>query len=200
MHTKSKLSDVADIYLGLTYTPTYVEQGIKFISAQNTSNDYLDLSNVKYISEEEYAKCTSNAKPQRGDVLFTRVGSNLGHPVIINTDEPLCIFVSLGYLRVKEEVLLNRYLRHWMNTDLFWAQVRKNVHGAAKVNLNTGWLRDFNIILPTLEEQNRIADILDKFEILCNDISEGLPAEIEARKKQYEYYRDKLLTFKEKKN
>ena len=193
-----KLSEVADIYLGLTYTPTYVENGVKFISAQNTSKDYLDLTNVKYISREEYEKSTSNAKPKRGDVLFTRVGSNLGHPVIVDTDEDLCMFVSLGYLRVNKDRLLNRYVRHWMNTDLFWSQVRKNVHGAAKVNLNTGWLRDFDIILPTMEEQQHIADILDKFELLCNDISIGLPAEIEARKKQYEYYMDKLLTFKSK--
>ena len=47
-------------------------------------------------------------------------------------------------------------------------------------------------------EQQRIVDILDRFDKLCNDISEGLPAEIEARQKQYEYYRDKLLTFKKK--
>ena len=85
-----------------------------------------------------------------------------------------------------------------MNTDMFWSQVRKNVHGAAKVNLNTGWLKDFEIAIPSLEEQQRIVDILDRFDKLCNDISEGLPAEIEARQKQYEYYRDKLLTFKEK--
>jgi len=51
--------------------------------------------------------------------------------------------------------------------------------------------------VPSLPEQQRIVDILDRFNTLCNDISSGLPAEIEARQKQYEYYRDKLLTFKE---
>ncbi len=54
------------------------------------------------------------------------------------------------------------------------------------------------IPIPSLEEQERIVAILDKFDALVNDISQGLPAEIEARRKQYEYYRDKLLTFKEK--
>ena len=53
--------------------------------------------------------------------------------------------------------------------------------------------------LPSIAEQERIISILDRFDNLCNDISKGLPAEIEARKKQYEYYRDKLLTFPEKK-
>ncbi|GIW48972.1 MAG: hypothetical protein KatS3mg079_448 [Caloramator sp.] len=50
--------------------------------------------------------------------------------------------------------------------------------------------------LPPLEEQERIVAILDRFEALCNDLTIGLPAEIEARQKQYEYYRDKLLSFK----
>lgn len=193
-----KLDDVVDIYLGLTHTPKYVENGVKFISAQNTSNDYLDLDNVKYISRDEFESITSNAKPKRNDVLFTRVGSNLGHPVIVETDEELCIFVSLGFLRVKDNNLLsNKFLKHWLNTEDFWKQVRKNVHGSAKVNLNTGWLRNFEINIPALEEQQKIIKVMDKLERITNSITEGLPAEIEARKKQYEYYRDKLLTFKE---
>ena len=60
-------------------------------------------------------------------------------------------------------------------------------------------IRKFEIPVPPLEEQQRIVDILDRFDTLCNDLTSGLPAEIEARKKQYEYYRDRLLSFKEKK-
>ena len=193
-----KLEDIVDIKLGLTATPTYTDSGVIFISAQNTSSDYLDLTNVKYISEDDYEKASSNAKPKKGDILFTRVGSNLGHPVIVETDIDLCMFVSLGYLRVKDfSRTSNIYIKHWMNTELFWEQVRKNVHGAAKVNLNTGWLKDFEVILPSLEKQNEIVGILNNLDILCKDISVDLPAEIEARQKQYEYYRNKLLTFKE---
>ncbi len=74
-----------------------------------------------------------------------------------------------------------------------------------KENLNQGnfasvdmhKFNDFEFPMPSLEEQERIVAILDRFDKLCNDISQGLPAEIEARKKQYVYYRDKLLTFKE---
>ena len=56
------------------------------------------------------------------------------------------------------------------------------------------------ISVPPMEEQHRIVSILDRFDALCNDLTSGLPAEIEARQKQYEYYRDKLLTFPERKN
>ena len=58
-------------------------------------------------------------------------------------------------------------------------------------------LEQISIPLPSLEEQERIVAILDRFDALCNDLTSGIPAEIEARQKQYEYYRDKLLSFKE---
>lgn len=58
-------------------------------------------------------------------------------------------------------------------------------------------LSKYKIPIPTLAEQGRIVAILDKFSAICNDLTSGLPAEIIARQKQYEYYRDKLLTFKE---
>jgi type I restriction enzyme S subunit len=58
-------------------------------------------------------------------------------------------------------------------------------------------MKKFKIPFPPIEEQQRIVALLDRFDSLCNDITLGLPAEIEARQKQYEYYRDKLLTFKE---
>ena len=71
------------------------------------------------------------------------------------------------------------------------------ITGGAQPKLNQKNLNKIEIPLPPLDEQKRIVAILDRFDTLCNDISAGLPAEIEARQKQYEYYRDKLLTFKE---
>lgn len=67
----------------------------------------------------------------------------------------------------------------------------------ARGDLNSSLILETMIPVPPLEQQQRIVDILDRFDTLCNDISSGLPAEIEMRQKQYEYYRDKLLTFKE---
>ena len=193
-----KLKDIVNICLGLTATPNYVDNGVKFISAKDISKDYLDLSDTKYISEDDYKKASSNAKPKRGDILFTRVGSNLGHPVLVETDEKLCMFVSLGFMRVIDDNLLNnRYLKHWLNSQSFWKQVESKTYGSAKVNLNTGWLNEFDITIPSLEVQKRIVNVLDNFEKICNDLKIGLPAEIELRQKQYEYYRDMLLTFPE---
>ena len=68
--------------------------------------------------------------------------------------------------------------------------------GAGIPGLSSSELLKFLIPLPSLSEQERIVSILDKFEKLVNDISEGLPAELNARRQQYEYYREKLLSFK----
>lgn len=69
----------------------------------------------------------------------------------------------------------------------------------AQPGLSVAKLEKVLVLIPSMSAQKRIVDILDRFDALCNDITIGLPAEIEARQKQYEYYRDKLLSFKEKK-
>ena len=68
----------------------------------------------------------------------------------------------------------------------------------AQPGLAVGNLENLIAPVPSIKEQEHIVSILDRFEAICNDLSAGLPAEIEARQKQYEYYRDKLLSFKEK--
>ena len=71
------------------------------------------------------------------------------------------------------------------------------ISGGAQPKLNQENLNKIVIPVPDSERVKYIVTILDRFDILCNDLSAGLPAEIEARRKQYEYYRDKLLSFKE---
>ena len=75
----------------------------------------------------------------------------------------------------------------------------RNLGRGARGDLNVSIIKSFEIPLPTLDEQRYIADILDRFDALVNDISSGLPAEIAARRAQYEYYRDRMLSFPEKK-
>lgn len=75
----------------------------------------------------------------------------------------------------------------------------RNLGRGARGDLNVSIIKSFEIPLPALDEQRYVADILDRFDVLVNDISSGLPAEIAARRAQYEYYRDRLLSFPEKK-
>ena len=163
---KTTVNNVADIFLGLTYTPKYTEDGIPFLSSKNISSQQLDLEDIKYISQDEYEKVTNNAKPIYGDILFSRVGSNLGNPTIFDTNLKCAIFVSLGYLRIKNKNEFdNIFVRDWMKSENFWHQVFNKVSGGAKQNLNTNWLRNFEIPNPSIEKQNKyknIVQLIDK--------------------------------------
>ena len=89
-----------------------------------------------------------------------------------------------------------KFMSYYFHSSDFFMQKKKLAHGTKVIEVTPNKLKDIIIMLPTLEEQKRIVTILDRFDTLCNDLSAGLPAEIEARQKQYEYYRDKLLSFK----
>ncbi|WP_086289147.1 restriction endonuclease subunit S [Campylobacter devanensis] len=89
-----------------------------------------------------------------------------------------------------------KFIYYYLKKNIEYFKQRGNQMGSMpQISLEV--TEKFKIPLPSMNKQERIVNILDRFDKLCNDISEGLPAEIEARKKQYEYYRDKLLTFKE---
>lgn len=162
-YKRKKIKEVAEIYLGLTHKPKYVKVGIPFLSSQNVSSGYLDFDNTKYISQEEFDRASNTIKPKNGDVLFSRVGSNLGNPVIVDVDIDFGIYVSLGYLRAKENID-NKFLKQWISSKEFSNQIRTKVSGGAKNNINTGWLKEFNITIPELEEQRKFARILENID------------------------------------
>ncbi|MCQ2056572.1 MAG: restriction endonuclease subunit S, partial [archaeon] len=79
-------------------------------------------------------------------------------------------------------------------------ELRKHIYGGSMPKIDKKYLWNLSIPIPSLRVQNEVVCVLDRFDNLCNDLTQGLPAEIEARRKQYEYYRDKLLTFEQKGN
>ena len=142
-----KLGEVAYIGLGFTHTPEYVETGVPFLSVKDISSGEICWENVKFVSQEEYNSAPKGAKPQKGDIMFCRVGT-MGKPVIVSTDTPFCTFVSLGYLHLLNNNISNVYVKYWMLSNAFDIQVKANVKGVAIKNLNTGWLRDFVLPIP----------------------------------------------------
>ena len=97
-------------------------------------------------------------------------------------------------LEVDPEMALYRYVYYCICAKQEELLAKKE---GARGDLNSTRILSLQIDLPSIEKQKRIVSILDRFDAICNDLTSGLPAEIEARQKQYEYYRDKLLTFKE---
>ena len=155
-----KLGEIAYIGLGFTHTPEYVESGVPFLSVKDISSGEICWDNVKFVSQEEYDSAPKGAKPQKGDIMFCRVGT-MGNPVIVTTDTPFCTFVSLGYLHLLNNNISNVYIKYWMQSNAFDIQVKANVKGVTIKNLNTGWLKEFTLPIPPIAEQEKIVAELD---------------------------------------
>lgn len=145
-----------------------------------------------YISEKTYNEYKNKYKfPKKGDILISCSGT-IGRIVVYNGEPAYFQDSNIVWLEHDESIVLNKYLKYCYLKNPWNIST-----GGTIARLYNDNILKTKIPVPSLKEQERIVKILDKFEKLCNDISEGLLAEIEARKKQYEYYRDKLLTFKE---
>ena len=149
---------------------------------------------TKTFVSEEFAKKSRIAR--HGDLIIATTSEN---------DEDVCKAVAwLGNEGIAisgdacfyTHKLNPKYVAYFFQTEQFQKQKRLFITGTKVRRVNVSALEKILIPLPPLEEQQRIVDILDRFDTLVNDIKIGLPAEIEARQRQYEYYRDKLLTFK----
>lgn len=131
---------------------------------------------------------------------FTETGVGCIHYGQIYTYYGTCAYKTKSFVSYE----LAEKLQKVNKGDLVIAVTSENVEdlttfisGGAQPKLNQKNLNKIPIPIPSQEKQKDIVAILDRFDNLCNDLTTGLPAEIEARKKQYEYYRDKLLAFKE---
>ena len=188
---KVKLNTVADIYDGTHQTPDYKTDGVPFISVENINNIY---GSKKFISKEAFAKY--KIKPQIDDVFMTRIGS-IGKCAVFDHDADIAYYVSLALIRPKKNLVRGRYLKYVIESGLGARELHKRtLVNAVPIKVNKDDIGKIEIPLPSLAKQDEIIRIMDKFDTLCNDLSSGLPAEIEARQQQYEYYRDKLLAFK----
>ena len=136
---------------------------------------------------EKYKKDYSY--PKKGDILISAAGT-IGRTVVFDGKPAYFQDSNIVWIDNDESIVLNRYLYYY-----YQLQPWKASTGGTIARLYNDNIRDAVISVPSLSEQECIVGILDRFDALCNDLSSGLPAEIEARQKQYEYYRDRLLNF-----
>ena len=160
---------------GYASTPTYVdkENGKPFISAKNVKPYKFMPEDHNYISNELYEKLTQNAKPEKGDILLTRVGAGIGEAAIIDVEWDFAIYVSLTLIKLVDVKLVdNRYILYWLNSPIGVASAKKNIYGknASQGNLNVKNVRDFLVSLPPLAEQRRIVEKLERLLPLCEQL------------------------------
>ena len=161
-----------------------------------------DINEQGYLKNEEIKYITLNTDAEKnllkkGDLVMARTGATYGKTLYFDSDFPSVYASFLIKIMPDNTRLLNKYYWHYTKTPLYWEQAKKLVTTGGQPQFNTPAVKKIKIPLPPIEEQVKIIDTLDRLDKLCNDISEGLPAEIEARQKQYEYYKEKLLNFKE---
>jgi type I restriction enzyme S subunit len=153
---------------------------------------------VKSFLESSLATKLRVAHP--GDVIIVTAGEtieDIGNAVAWLGDSDVVIHDACFAF---SHNLNPKYVSYFLRTELFRSQIKKHISSGKISAIHASGLSKAKMPIPSMSEQERIVFVLDKFDALVNDISVGLPAEISARRKQYEYYRGKLLDFKNVKN
>ena len=170
-------------------------EGALTFTASNIVKQHIDYNKNTYITWEKYYE-SPEIMVKNGDILVCQRGSIGKIALVENLNEEATINPQL--LLLKNIHCNNKYLAHYLTSRHFQKALSKIVgHGTVQMIAQ----KDLkNLLIPIIPEteQQRNANVLDRFEALTTDLQSGLPAEIEARRKQYEYYREKLLTFKRK--
>ena len=148
------------------------------------------------ITQLGYDKCSTRMVPE-GSVVIALAGQGKTRGTVAILRTSVCTNQSLAALVPNPAIVSGEYLYYYLKTQ--YSKLREVSSGdGTRGGLNLKMLRSYKVLVPSLKTQAQIVSILDRFETLTNDLTAGLPAEIEKRRQQYEYYRDKLLTFKRK--
>lgn len=148
-----RLGDVCTkITDGTHKTPNYLDSGVTFISAKNIVNGELDFTDVKYISDQEYAEIQKRCQTEMGDILLSKSGS-LGAPVIVKTADKIGLFESLAVIKYDRHRLLAAFLCEQLKSDNVQRQFKVGTKGVAIKHLHLGVIADTEIIVPPIEEQ-----------------------------------------------
>jgi type I restriction enzyme S subunit len=150
---------------GTHRTPKYVSDGLPFLSVKNITSGYVDFSDTKFITPEEHAEITKRCKPEKGDILYTKVGT-IGIASVVDTDREFSIFVSIALLKPKHEIVNSIYLKWMLNSSFVKNQANKRVRGIGVPDLHLVEIKDFEVAVPPLSEQNAFAKFVTKAEDL----------------------------------
>ena len=170
-----------------------------YITGKNIYNNSINVSEkTDLITDDVISLINKRACLATGDVLFASTGTGtVGRMAVVdNYDFSWSVSETIFCLKPKKSVIHPYYLMYALYTQSAKNQFEPRISKGSVPHLKVKDLLEVKIPVPNMKEQKRIINLMRKFDSLCNNISQGLPAEIAARQKQYEYYRDKLLTFK----
>ena len=194
---KYTIAELADTNIGLATSVTQHKRnsGVVLIHNSDIQPNKVVLKSIEYVSEE-FAEKNKKKVLRKGDIITVHTG-DVGTSAVIDDAFDGAIGFTTITTRIRDrKEITPEYLCHYLNSH----QCKRDIESVTisdRNNLNQKSYEKLTVPVPPLDVQNRIVNVLDNFEKICSDLNIGLPAEIEARQKQYEYYRDKLLTFAE---
>lgn len=169
----------------------YFKGGIPWLRTQEVDWNNIYDTEIK-ITAEAIKNSSARLIPENC-VIIAMYGATAGktgiNKIPLTTNQACC------NLQINPQIALYKFVYYWICKNY---EKIKSLGQGSQNNINAQIVKDYPIPIPSLVEQQRIVSILDRFDTLTNDLTAGLPAEIEKRRQQYEYYRDKLLTFKRK--
>ena len=186
-----RLGEVANVIDSLHQTPEYSETGFSMIRVTDIKGGMINLENTLKVNKDIFIEFTKRYVPQKDDIVMSRVGS-YGNVGIVPCNDLVCLGQNTVIL---SPTINKKYLYYTLDTQFTRNFIEKNVGGGNQKTLSIKAINMIPIPIPPLDTQAKIVGILDKFDHLTSSITDGLPKEIELRRKQYEYYRELLLGF-----
>ena len=190
------LGEVCDVKNGFAFKSSLFQTtGLPIIRIGNIVETSINIDDVKYFDKQDYKRGNPlDYYIEKGDILIAMSGATTGKIGYYNHNEIAYQNQRVGKFIPQKDILNNRFLFHFLLTQSTFLYNLGG--GGAQPNLSASDIKNKLIIpVPPMSVQEKIVKILDKFDALTNSITEGLPKEIELRRKQYEYYREQLLSF-----
>lgn len=192
-----RLGDICTLITKGTTPKSYTTSGVAFVKTEAFEDSRIIPERLSYVDNETHTTFLKRSNLEEDDILITIAGATIGKCAMVPKDIlPANTNQALAIIRLADGNS-PKYVMYVLQSDIMKRYMAKSIKGSAQPNLNLQQLNDFIFPLPSFDVQMRLVHLLDNFEKICNDITTGLPAEIEARQKQYEFYRDKLLSFKQ---
>ena len=160
-----KLSELTNLITdGEHKKPNYMVAGIPFISVVNITTGELKFEDCKFVSEEDACKFNKRCNPEKGDILYTKVGATYGRSAIVDTDKKFTLYVSVCLIKPKRDLINSTFLNYTMKQPYVKLQADKSIKGIGVPDLHLIEIKNFKIILPPIELQNKFADIVKQID------------------------------------
>ena len=147
---------------GVHAKPQYTETGRPFLSVVNINKGVINFDGCKFVSEEAYQKMIKSTHPERGDVLYTKVGATYGIPAYVDTDTEFCLYVSVCLIKPLHEEINSRFLSLSMGMPYVKRQADSRIKGIGVPDLHLNQISEFDILCPPRDLQEQFIAFVEQ--------------------------------------